>query len=85
LIFFTLFNSFKIKNMKYKSLSILFKNNPNSEDGLEGGTYKVDFNDAVLMITGEHLVITEHSEDGNTITGQVFKLNTVHSYKANRE
>jgi hypothetical protein len=71
--------------MRYKNLIVLFKNNPNSEDGLDGGTHKVEFKDAVLMISGEYLVITEHSEDGNSITGQVFSLNTVHSYKANRE
>lgn len=71
--------------MKYKNVTVLFKNDPNSEDGLDGGTHRVEFNDAVLMITGDHLVVTEHSEDGNSITGQVFSLNTVHSYKANRE
>lgn len=71
--------------MRYKNLTILFKNNPNSDDEFEGGTHKVDFSDAVLMIAGEHLVVTEHSEDGNSITGQVFPLNTVHSYKANKE
>ena len=71
--------------MRYKNLTILFKNNPHSEDEFEGGTHKVEFSDAVLMISGEYLVITEHSEDGSSITGQVFKLNTVHSYKASRE
>jgi hypothetical protein len=71
--------------MKYKNVAILFKNNPNSEDGLDGGTHKVDFTNTVLMISGDNIVITQHSEDGNSITGQVFPLNTVHSYKAERE
>lgn len=71
--------------MKYKKLTILFKNDPYSEDGLDGGTHLVEFSDAVLMISGEYLVVTEHNEDGSSITGQVFSLKTVHSYKANRE
>jgi hypothetical protein len=70
--------------MKYQNLTVLFKNNPNSDDGLDGGTHKLEFVNAVIMITGNHLVITEHSEDGESITGQVFGLNTVHSYKASR-
>jgi|TARA_R110000803_G_scaffold152217_1_gene217305 hypothetical protein len=75
----------KIKNMKYKNVTILFKNNLNDEDGLDSGTHKVDFNNAVLMVTGSHMVVTEHTEDGNAITGQVFKLDSVLSYKAERE
>jgi hypothetical protein len=71
--------------MKYKNLTVLFKNNPNSEDEFEGGTHKVDFVNAVLMLSGDHLIITEHADDGGSITGQVFPLNTVHSYKAGKE
>jgi hypothetical protein len=71
--------------MRYKKLTILFKNDPNSEDGLDGGTHRLVFNNTVLMLSGEHLVVTEHSEDGDSITGQVFPLNTVHSYKAGKE
>jgi hypothetical protein len=70
--------------MKYKNLSVLFKDNPHSEDEF-GGTHKVDFTNAVLMISGDHLIITEHVEDGSSITGKIFPLNSVDSYKAGKE
>lgn len=65
--------------VKYKKLTVLFKNNPNSEDVLEGGTHKVEYNDAFIRITENHVIIEEYVD--NTITGQVFDLNTLHSYK----
>jgi len=65
--------------MRYKKVTVVFMDDPDSL------TYTQEFNDAVLMVAGDHLVITEHSEDGNSITGQVFPLRTVHSYKANKE
>lgn len=71
----------KIKNMEYKIITILFKNNPNSEDGLDGGTHKVDFTNSDLTISGDNIVVRQHGDGGNTITGQIFPLNTVHSYK----
>ena len=67
----------------YKELTVLFKNNPNSEDEFEGGTHKVVFNSASFSISGEYLVVDEYNDE--TITGQVFRLNTVHSYKVNLE
>lgn len=71
--------------MKYKNLTVLFKNNPHSEDEMDGGTHTIKFTDVVLMLSGDHLVLTEHAEDGQSITGKVFPLNTIHSYKAERE
>jgi len=72
------------KNMKYKNLNVLFKDNPNSEDEFSG-THKVNFQNAMLIISGGYLVITEHTEDGSSITGKVFPLNSVESYKAVKE
>lgn len=65
--------------MKYTNLTVTFM------VGTDTLSYTEEFKNAVLMITGNHLVITEHSEDGNSITGQVFPLSTVVSYKASRE
>jgi hypothetical protein len=70
--------------MKYKNLTVLFKDNPHSEDEFSG-THKVDFKNAVMMISGNHLVITEHNEDSTAITGKVFSLDSVESYKAGKE
>jgi hypothetical protein len=69
--------------MKYKNLSVLFKDNPYSEDEF-GGTHLVDFKNAKLTISGDHLIITEYNEDDDSsITGKLYKLNTLDSYKAN--
>jgi hypothetical protein len=70
--------------MKYKNLNVLFKDNPDSEDDIQG-THKVTFTDAVMMISGDHLVITEHNEDSTSITGRIFPLKSVDSYKAGPE
>jgi len=70
--------------MKYKNLTILFKNKIN-QDQWDGGTYTVDYSNVVISITGDHLILTEHSEDGLSITGTVLPLNTIISYKANKE
>tara|TARA_R110000803_G_C11731387_1_gene289707 strand:+ start:301 stop:516 length:216 start_codon:yes stop_codon:yes gene_type:complete len=67
--------------MKYKNLNVLFKDNPDSEDDIQG-THKVTFTDAVMMVSGDHLVISEHNEEGTSITGRVFPLKSVDSYKA---
>ena len=65
--------------MKYNNLSVLFGGNPDSLAS------KVEFKNAVLIVSGNHLIITEHAEDGSSITGQVFPLDTVISYKAEKE
>jgi hypothetical protein len=70
--------------MKYKNLSVLFKDNPHSEDEF-GGTHKVGFTNAAMMVSGDYLIITEHNDDGESITGKVYPLNTVDSYKAGKE
>jgi hypothetical protein len=65
--------------MKYKNLTVVFRSHPDSL------TYSEKFTDAVLMLSGDHLVITEHDEDGSSITGRVFPLTTIDSYKAGKE
>lgn len=70
--------------MKYKNLTVLFKDDPNCEDDI-CGTHKVEFKNAVLMLSGDHLIITEHDDDGSSITGRVFPLKMVDSYKAGKE
>lgn len=67
--------------MVYKQIIVLFRNNPNSEDEFDGGTHSVTFNNAVLVISGDHIIITENVGDGE-VEGKIYKLNTVHSYKA---
>ena len=71
--------------MKYKNLIILFKNNPSSFDGTDGGTYTIEFPNSVITVSGDFLIVTQHDEDGNSLTGKVFPLNIIHSYKANKE
>ena len=69
--------------MKYKNLTVLFKDDPNCEDDI-CGTHKVEFRDAVLVLSGDHLIITEHNKDGSII-GRVFPLKMVDSYKTGKE
>lgn len=65
--------------MKYKNLTVVFRGHPDSL------THSEKFTDAVLMLSGDHLVITEHDEDGSSITGRVFPLTIIDSYKAGKE
>ena len=70
--------------MRYTNLSVLFKDNPHSEDEFSG-THLVDFKNAELTISGNYLIITEYEEnnDDASITGKLYNLNTLDSYKAN--
>jgi hypothetical protein len=65
--------------MKYKNLTVNFKTHPDSL------AHSEQFTNAVLMLSGDHLVITEHDEDGSSITGKVFPLTMIDSYKAGKE
>jgi hypothetical protein len=60
--------------MKYSNLSVLFTDETT-----------LTFTDAVMMLSGNNLVITEHNEAGTSMTGRVYPLSTVTSYKAGKE
>lgn len=70
-------------NIHYKELfniSLIIKNDPYDDDGFDSGTYKIDFQNSFYQIMGENMIIETKEEDGG-ITGQVFNLKTIKSYK----
>lgn len=60
-------------------ITLIIKNNPNDNDDFEGGTYKLDFENALYRIEGGNMVI--ETKKDNSIIGQVFELKTIKSYK----
>ena len=64
--------------MKYKELTILFKDNPNSDDEF-GGTHKVVFSNVSITITGDYCVVEEETSE-KFIVGNLHPLNTIISY-----
>lgn len=68
----------------YKELTIIFRNNPNSDDDFDGGTYSVTFEKAAFQISGDYMVLHQQKEDeaGNGyVHGQIFPVKTIKSYK----
>ena len=59
-------------------IKLIIKSTPYDDDEF-GGTYKLDFENALYRIDGGHMII-EVLEDGDVI-GQVFELKTIKSYK----
>jgi hypothetical protein len=64
--------------MKYKNLTVTFMDTPDSL------SYTTEFKDAVISLGSNHIIITTHSEDGNSVKGEIFPLDKVVSYKADR-
>ena len=70
-------------NIQYKELfniSLIIKNDPYDDDGFDSGTYKIDFQNSFHFFKGDNMII-ETKEEGGGITGQVFNLKTIKSYK----
>ena len=44
----------------YKNLTIIFKNNPDSEDDFDG-TYSVDYERASFQVTNQHFILQSQS------------------------
>lgn len=68
----------------YKKLTIIFKNNPNSDDEFDGGTYSVDYENASIQITNEHILVNlkKKSESGEEyVMGFVHPIKSIVSYK----
>jgi hypothetical protein len=69
-------------NIQYKELfniSLIIKNNPYDDDGFDSGTYRVDFQNSFYFFKSDNMIIETKEEGG--ITGQVFNLKTIKSYK----
>jgi len=64
--------------MEYKELTILFKDNPNSDDEF-GGTHKVVFSNASITITGDYCVVGVETNK-KSVVGKIYHLNTIISY-----
>jgi len=60
-------------------ITLIIKNNPYDDDGFDGGTYKLEFEDSFYRIDGGYMIV-EIKKDGG-IVGQVFELKTIKSYK----
>ncbi len=70
-------------NIQYKELfniSLIIKNDPYDDDGFDSGTYKIDFQNSFHFFKGDNMIIETKEEDGG-VTGQVFNLKTIKSYK----
>lgn len=63
-----------------KKLTIIFKNNPNSNDDFDGGTYDVTYDNSSFYISGDYMVI-ESTSGENTINGNIFHIKTIKSYR----
>ncbi len=69
-------------NIQYKELfniSLIIKNDPYDDDGFDSGTYKIDLQNSFYFFKGDNMIIETKEEDG--VTGQVFNLKTIKSYK----
>ena len=71
---------------KFGKVELLLKGNPKIENGTAiQSINKVEFNNAALIITGDHIivVIDEKDEFKETLTstGKIFHLNEVSSYR----
>jgi hypothetical protein len=66
--------------MEYKNLVVVFKDDLNCEDDV-CGTHKVDYTNASIKLSSNYLIITEHSEDRVSLTGKIYPLKSVVSYK----
>ena len=67
----------------YKNLTIIFKNNPDSEDDFDG-TYSVDYERASFQVTNQHFILHLQKEDegGNPfVEGNIFNIKSIKSYK----
>jgi|LakMenE18May11ns_1017448.scaffolds.fasta_scaffold9887265_2 hypothetical protein len=68
----------------YKELTIIFKNNPDSDDEFDGGTYSITYEKAAFQISGDYMVLHLQKEDeyGNGfVQGHVLPIKSIKSYK----
>jgi hypothetical protein len=67
--------------MVYQKLTLILRNNPDSYDEFDGGTYNVDYNNASYYLTSDHMVITLHKED--SVVGEIIPIKSIKNFKAN--
>jgi len=68
----------------YKKLTIVFKNNPNSVDEFDGGTYTVTYENTSIVVSGDYLVLTTQEQDekgDGYVQGKIHHLKEVLSYR----
>ena len=65
--------------MLYKEIIIIFKNNSDSEDIFESGSYSVSYENVVYRIEGDYLIL--EIDKGGTIEGHILPLKTIINYK----
>lgn len=63
------------------NISLIIKNNPNTEDEFSSGTYKLDFEKSYYTITNGYMIIESHNKDTKSVIGQTFELKSIKSYK----
>jgi len=68
--------------MIHKEIIIIFKNNLNSMDLFEGGSYTLSFNNCSYNISGDHYILEQHNED--SVEGYVFPLKSIINFKINK-
>lgn len=65
--------------MTYKVITILFKNDPNSYDVFDTGSYSVTYENVGYQINGDYFVLEVIKE--NEIEGHILPLKTIINYK----
>jgi hypothetical protein len=65
--------------MTYKEITILFKNDPNSHDVFDTGSYSVTYENVGCQINGDYFVLEVIKE--NEIEGHILPLKTIINYK----
>lgn len=65
--------------MRYKEIIIIFKNNSESEDIFDSGSYSVSYENVDYRIEGDYLIIEINKE--NEIEGHILPLKSIINYK----
>jgi len=68
--------------MIHKEIIIIFKNNVNSMDLFESGSYTLSFKNCSYTISGDHYVLEQHN--GDNVEGYVFPLKSIINFKISK-
>lgn len=65
--------------MVYSKLTLILRNNPESYDEFDGGTYSVDYKNASFHLSNEHMIVNVH--EGNEVVGEIIPIKSIKNYK----
>lgn len=67
--------------MIYQKITLILKNNPDSYDEFDGGTYSLDYDNASYQLSNEHMVIKKF--EGDDVIGDIIPIKTIKNFKCN--